>query len=204
MVRRKTEMKRIENKTNRQLTFSKRRNGLLKKAFELSVLCDVEVALIVFSANGKLYEFSSSSLNETIDRYQTYVKDTHVFEQNMQHLNQETASMKKKIELLEASKRKLIGEGLNTYSQQELEEIEQEVLKSVRNVRARKNQIVKEQMEKLEEKEKSLTEEYARLYEKCGVEANQGRQNQSENISYSDMETGLFIGLPGTGSRNKL
>ncbi|KAK4269677.1 hypothetical protein QN277_022804 [Acacia crassicarpa] len=204
MVRRKIEMKRIENKTNRQLTFSKRRNGLLKKAFELSVLCDVEVALIIYSAKGKLSEFSSSSLKETIDRYQTYVKDTHVFEQNMQHLNQETASMKKKIEFLEASKRKFTGEGLNTYSQQELEEIEREVLKSVRNVRARKNQIIKEQMEKLEEKEKTLTEEYAWLSEKCGVEANQRRQNQSENISYSDVDTGLFIGLPETGSRNKL
>ncbi|PNX65070.1 MADS-box protein SOC1-like, partial [Trifolium pratense] len=54
-------MKRIENESNRQVTFSKRRNGLLKKAFELSVLCDAEVALIVFSTTGKLYEFSSTS-----------------------------------------------------------------------------------------------------------------------------------------------
>ncbi|KAK8607745.1 hypothetical protein V6N13_046353 [Hibiscus sabdariffa] len=61
MVRGKTEMKRIENAASRQVTFSKRRNGLLKKAFELSVLCDAEVALIIFSARGKLYEFSSSS-----------------------------------------------------------------------------------------------------------------------------------------------
>ncbi|RRT37797.1 hypothetical protein B296_00059194 [Ensete ventricosum] len=60
MVRGKTEMKRIENKASRQVTFSKRRNGLLKKAFELSVLCDVEIGLIVFSPRGKLYEFSSS------------------------------------------------------------------------------------------------------------------------------------------------
>jgi len=60
MVRGKTQMKRIENATSRQVTFSKRRNGLLKKAFELSVLCDAEVALIVFSSRGKLYEFSSS------------------------------------------------------------------------------------------------------------------------------------------------
>ncbi|XP_039169290.1 agamous-like MADS-box protein FUL-L [Eucalyptus grandis] len=49
MVRGKTQMKRIENDTSRQVTFSKRRNGLLKKAFELSVLCDAEVALIIFS-----------------------------------------------------------------------------------------------------------------------------------------------------------
>jgi len=61
MVRGKTQMKRIENATSRQVTFSKRRNGLLKKAFELSVLCDAEVALIVISPRGKLYEFASGT-----------------------------------------------------------------------------------------------------------------------------------------------
>ncbi|KAK1261809.1 Agamous-like MADS-box protein AGL14 [Acorus gramineus] len=60
MVRGKTQMRRIENTSRRQVTFSKRRNGLLKKAFELSVLCDAEVGLIVFSPRGKLYEFSST------------------------------------------------------------------------------------------------------------------------------------------------
>ncbi|KAL5062108.1 hypothetical protein RYX36_023845, partial [Vicia faba] len=53
-------MKRIEKATSRQVTFSKRRNGLMKKAFELSVLCDAQVALIVFSPRGRLYEFASS------------------------------------------------------------------------------------------------------------------------------------------------
>ena len=60
MVRGKTQMKRIENATSRQVTFSKRRNGLLKKAFELSVLYDAEVALVVISPRGKLYEFASA------------------------------------------------------------------------------------------------------------------------------------------------
>ncbi|KAF2569992.1 hypothetical protein F2Q70_00000492 [Brassica cretica] len=60
MVRGKIEMKKIENATSRQVTFSKRRNGLLKKAYELSVLCDAQVSLIVFSQRGRLYEFSSS------------------------------------------------------------------------------------------------------------------------------------------------
>ena len=60
MGRGRVELKRIENKINRQVTFSKRRNGLLKKAYELSVLCDAEVALIIFSNRGKLYEFSST------------------------------------------------------------------------------------------------------------------------------------------------
>lgn len=65
MVRGKTQMKRIENATSRQVTFSKRRNGLLKKAFELSVLCDAEVALIIFSPRGKLYEFSNCRYIQT-------------------------------------------------------------------------------------------------------------------------------------------
>ncbi|XLR01263.1 hypothetical protein S83_067461, partial [Arachis hypogaea] len=57
----KIEIKRIENTTNRQVTFCKRRNGLLKKAYELSVLCDAEVALIVFSSRGRLYEYANNS-----------------------------------------------------------------------------------------------------------------------------------------------
>ncbi|KAJ4817357.1 MADS-box transcription factor 39 [Rhynchospora pubera] len=54
-------LRRIEDKTSRQVRFSKRRSGLFKKAFELATLCDAEVALLVFSPAGKLYEYSSSS-----------------------------------------------------------------------------------------------------------------------------------------------
>jgi hypothetical protein len=57
MGRGKIEIKRIENSTNRQVTFSKRRNGLLKKAREISVLCDAEVGVVIFSSAGKLYDF---------------------------------------------------------------------------------------------------------------------------------------------------
>ncbi|VAI29215.1 unnamed protein product [Triticum turgidum subsp. durum] len=69
MGRGRIEIKRIENTTSRQVTFCKRRNGLLKKAYELSVLCDAEVALIVFSSRGRLYEYSNNSVKATIDRY---------------------------------------------------------------------------------------------------------------------------------------
>jgi hypothetical protein len=61
MGRGKVQLKRIENKINRQVTFSKRRNGLLKKAHEISVLCDAEVAVVVFSPKGKLYEYATDS-----------------------------------------------------------------------------------------------------------------------------------------------
>jgi MADS-box transcription factor len=60
MGRAKIEIKRIDNATNRQVTFSKRRNGLLKKAYELSVLCDADVAVIMFSPTGKLFEYANS------------------------------------------------------------------------------------------------------------------------------------------------
>lgn len=62
MGRGRVELKRIENPTSRQVTFSKRRNGLLKKAFELSVLCDAEVCLLIFSPTGKAYQFASHEL----------------------------------------------------------------------------------------------------------------------------------------------
>ncbi|KAL0297120.1 UNVERIFIED_CONTAM: MADS-box protein FLOWERING LOCUS C [Sesamum radiatum] len=61
MGRRKLEMKRIEDNSARQVTFSKRRKGLLKKAKELSVLCDLDVALLVISRHGKLHHFSSNN-----------------------------------------------------------------------------------------------------------------------------------------------
>lgn len=63
MGRGKIAIRRIDNSTSRQVTFSKRRNGLLKKAKELSILCDAEVGLIVFSSTGKLYDYSSTRYN---------------------------------------------------------------------------------------------------------------------------------------------
>jgi MADS-box transcription factor, plant len=68
MGRGKIVIRRIDNLTSRQVTFSKRRNGLLKKAKELSILCDAEVGLIVFSSTGRLYEFCSTKY----DSFHTY------------------------------------------------------------------------------------------------------------------------------------
>ncbi|CAI9781560.1 unnamed protein product [Fraxinus pennsylvanica] len=205
-------MRRIENATSRQVTFSKRRNGLLKKAFELSVLCDAEVALIIFSPRGKLYEFSSSSTRQTIERYQRHTKDDHAEnppdEQNMQQLKHETASMKKKIELLEISKRRLLGEGLGSCSIQELQQLEQQLERSVGIIRARKMQMFRQQIEDLKEKGKALAAENAMLCEKFGLEPQQGSSEEkatvacTDNSEVSDVETELYIGLPE--SRNKL
>ncbi|KAG6669639.1 MADS-box protein SOC1-like isoform X2 [Carya illinoinensis] len=208
MVRGKTQMRRIENATSRQVTFSKRRNGLLKKAFELSVLCDAEVALIIFSPRGKLYEFASSSMQGTIDRYRRHSKEIQTnnksIEQNMQHLRIEASNMMKKIELLEVSKRRLLGESLGSCSIEELQQIEHQLERSVNKVRARKTQVFKEQIEQLKEKEKALAEENLRLSEKCGIQPQTAINNEhnrdisayEESTPSSDVETELFIGLP--------
>ncbi|KAG5544308.1 hypothetical protein RHGRI_016904 [Rhododendron griersonianum] len=66
MGRVKLKMKRIENNTNRQVTYSKRRNGLIKKAYEISVLCDIDLALIMFSPSGRLTHFSSKTRIEDV------------------------------------------------------------------------------------------------------------------------------------------
>jgi hypothetical protein len=60
MARERREIRRIENAAARQVTYSKRRRGLFKKADELAVLCDADVALVVFSATGKLSQFAST------------------------------------------------------------------------------------------------------------------------------------------------
>ncbi|KAI4356859.1 hypothetical protein L6164_000846 [Bauhinia variegata] len=207
MVRGKTQMKRIENATSRQVTFSKRRNGLLKKAYELSVLCDAEVALIIFSPRGKMYEFASASVQGSIERYRTHTRDTQAAnkssEQNMQHLKQEAASMMKNIEQLEAAKRKLLGDGLGSCTVEELQQIEQQLERSVSSVRARKTQVYKEQIEQLKEKEKALESENARLSEKYNFQDKQLNKDQRQNQAFdlesspsSDVVTELFIGLP--------
>lgn len=60
MGRGKIVIRRIDNSTSRQVTFSKRRSGLLKKAKELAILCDADVGVIIFSSTSKLYEYSST------------------------------------------------------------------------------------------------------------------------------------------------
>ncbi|KAF5729930.1 agamous-like MADS-box protein AGL19 [Tripterygium wilfordii] len=206
MVRGKTQMKRIENATSRQVTFSKRRNGLLKKAFELSVLCEAEVALIIFSARGRLFEFSSSSMNKTIERYQKRVKDTENSnkpqggQENKQFVKEDEFSMGKKIENLEASKRKLLGDGLEPCSIQELQQLENQLDRSLTRIRARKNQLIREHIQKLKEQARTLVEENLRLRKEYGMPAVDVsiRAREIADRESMEVETELFIGLPET------
>ncbi|XP_003388870.1 PREDICTED: myocyte-specific enhancer factor 2B-like [Amphimedon queenslandica] len=74
MGRKKIQITRIQDERSRQITFSKRKAGLLKKAYELSILCDVEIAVIMIAHNSKLYQYASSNMNSILIRY-TEFKD---------------------------------------------------------------------------------------------------------------------------------
>ncbi|KAL4649516.1 hypothetical protein ACB092_01G018700 [Castanea dentata] len=95
MGRVKLQIKRIENTTSRQVTFSKRRNGLTKKAYELSVLCDVDVALIMFSPSGRLSQFSGNkSIEEILVRYVTLPEHERGRLQNQEFLQRAIGKLK--------------------------------------------------------------------------------------------------------------
>nr|AKM28410.1 suppressor of overexpression of constans1-like protein [Phalaenopsis aphrodite subsp. formosana] len=219
MVRGKTEVRRIENATSRQVTFSKRRNGLLKKAFELSVLCDAEIGLIIFSSSGKLYEFSSSSMSNTIERYKKHVKDvienSRSTEQNIQPSKKDAEDMARKIELLNVSSRKLMGESLESCSVEELHELESQLEQGLTRVKRRKNHVLKEQITQLKERERELQQEHDLLQKQAdflalslrkpevAVEALQEVVPEGDN-QHKDVETELYIGWPARGSTQQL
>ncbi|KAJ3673608.1 hypothetical protein LUZ60_005600 [Juncus effusus] len=161
MGRGRVELKRIENKINRQVTFAKRRNGLLKKAYELSVLCDAEVGLIIFSSRGRLFEFCSSpsSMVKTLDRYQkcSYAAaDAAMPLKDTEKNYQEYLKLKSRVELLQSNQRNLLGEDLAPLSMKELEQLENQIEVSLNQIRSTKTQLMLDQLFDLKRKEQTL------------------------------------------------
>ncbi|XP_052158582.1 MADS-box transcription factor 5 [Oryza glaberrima] len=162
MGRGKVELKRIENKISRQVTFAKRRNGLLKKAYELSVLCDAEVALIIFSTRGRLFEFSTSScMYKTLERYRSCnynlnsCEASAALETELSNY-QEYLKLKTRVEFLQTTQRNLLGEDLVPLSLKELEQLENQIERSLMNIRSSKNQQLLDQVFELKRKEQQL------------------------------------------------
>lgn len=156
----KIEIKRIENTTNRQVTFCKRRNGLLKKAYELSILCDAEVALIVFSSRGRLYEYSNNSVRATIDRYKKASSDSSnsgsVSEINAQYYQQESAKLLNEIGKIQNHNRHMLGESLNSMSFKELKNLETRLEKGISKIRSKKNELLFAEIEYMQKREIDL------------------------------------------------
>ncbi|XP_069073797.1 myocyte-specific enhancer factor 2B [Pleurodeles waltl] len=72
MGRKKIQISRILDQRNRQVTFTKRKFGLMKKAYELSVLCDCEIALIIFNSTSRLFQYASTDMDKVLLKYTEY------------------------------------------------------------------------------------------------------------------------------------
>ncbi|XP_027920653.1 truncated transcription factor CAULIFLOWER A-like [Vigna unguiculata] len=171
MGRGRVQLKRIENKINRQVTFSKRRAGLLKKAHEISVLCDAEVALIVFSHKGKLFEYATDSCMEKIlERYERYAYAERQLVANdsesQGNWTIEYTRLKAKIDLLQRNHRHYMGEDLGSMSLKELQSLEQQLDTALKQIRTRRNQLMYESISELQKKEKVIQEQNNMLAKK--------------------------------------
>ncbi|RIA03971.1 hypothetical protein BRARA_K01743 [Brassica rapa] len=179
----KIEIKRIENTTNRQVTFCKRRNGLLKKAYELSVLCDAEVTLIVFSSRGRLYEYSNNSVKGTIERYKKAISDNTntgtVAEINGQYYQQESAKLRQQIISIQNSNRQLMGETIGSMSPKELRNLEGRLDRSINRIRSKKNELLFAEIDYMQKREVDLHSENQLLRAKI---AENERNNSSMNL----------------------
>uniref|UniRef100_A0AAU7LJG1 MADS52 n=1 Tax=Hippophae rhamnoides TaxID=193516 RepID=A0AAU7LJG1_9ROSA len=224
MGRGRVELKRIENKINRQVTFAKRRNGLLKKAYELSVLCDAEVALIIFSNRGKLYEFcsSSSSMLKTLERYQKCSYGAMEVSKQPKELESsysEYLKLKTRCESLQRTQRNLLGEELGPLNSKELEQLERQLEASLKQVRSTKTQYMLDQLTDLQNKEQMLIEANRALtikFDELSSRNHQLRQTWdggAQNMGYApqhaqsqgffqalDCNPSLQIGYPAGGS----
>ncbi|CAL5037519.1 unnamed protein product [Urochloa decumbens] len=163
MAREKRPIRRIENVAARQVTFSKRRRGLFKKAEELAVLCDADVALIVFSATGKLSQFASPSMNHIIDKYSSHSKNLGKSHQESSiDLNVEQSKYSGLNEqLTEASRglRQMRGEELEGLSAAELHEMERKLEAGLHRVLSKKDQLFMQQINELQRKGAQLEDE---------------------------------------------
>ena len=78
MGRRKIDIVRIENERHRQVTFTKRKSGLIKKATELAILCDAQVGVVIFGANDKMSIYSSVAMDDLLERHRGYKEPPEV------------------------------------------------------------------------------------------------------------------------------
>nr|XP_043608046.1 agamous-like MADS-box protein AP1 isoform X2 [Erigeron canadensis] len=161
MGRGKVELKRISDKSSRQVSFSKRRNGLMKKAHELAVLCDVDLALFVFSGKNRLFEYSTGdSMNKILTRYQSYKNADEIVRRTVhEKLALEFNEVWTADKLMQITQRHLEENKIQESDISELCQLEKEIESMMQQVRIRKTQIMLGTVKALQEKQKQLHEE---------------------------------------------
>ncbi|XP_048332257.2 agamous-like MADS-box protein AGL12 [Ziziphus jujuba] len=161
MARGKIQMKRIENPVHRQVTFCKRRAGLLKKAKELSVLCDAEIGVFIFSSHGKLYELATKgTMQGLIEKYMKSNRGSQLTCQSMETQSlaaqQEISMLKQEIEILQKGLRYTFEGGAATMSLDELQVLEKNLEIWIYHIRSTKMDIMFQEIQLLRNKEEIL------------------------------------------------
>ncbi|XP_074369496.1 MADS-box protein defh21-like [Apium graveolens] len=189
MGRGKIEVKRIENNTSRQVTFSKRRAGLFKKTHELSVLCDAQIGLIVFSNKGKLFNYCSHplSMGQLVERYLKCTGTQIPEHDNREQMHSEVTRIKRETLNLQLSLQRYKGDNLSSVQVEELDKLEEQLEHSINKVRARKFELFHQQMENLKRKENLLERENQEIQFWLASNQMQQRQQQ-EAAAVAEME----------------
>ncbi|XP_030539241.1 MADS-box transcription factor 23-like isoform X1 [Rhodamnia argentea] len=183
MVKGKIAIRKINCSKSRQVTFFKRRTGLLKKAKELSILCDAEIGVIIFSCTGKLYDYASTSMNSVIERYNKMKQDNQqqsITAAAIQFLQTETESLNQQLRCLQECNRRLMGEELSKLGLEDLKNLENVLEMGLKNVRSRKDQIHMEEMRELKRKVDDVEQENVQLRKKLRVVGRDHRESDGE------------------------
>ncbi|XWS68227.1 hypothetical protein CRYUN_Cryun04dG0072800 [Craigia yunnanensis] len=217
MTRRKIQIKKIDNTAARQVTFSKRRRGLFKKAHELSTLCDAEIALVVFSATGKLFEYSSTSTGQVIERRnlpsERIVRKDLIPSLELQLESNTYAMLSKEIEEKTQELRQLRGEGLQGLDLEEIVQLEKLLEGGLSRVTETKDELFLKEISTLKRKGVELMEENQQLKQQMenfphvvqAVVAHQGQLSESTTHvqrssdpprGYNIFDVSLRLGLP--------
>ncbi|OIW05427.1 hypothetical protein TanjilG_23253 [Lupinus angustifolius] len=188
MGRGRVQLKRIENKTSQQVTFSKRRTGLLKKAHEISVLCDTQVALIMFSTKGKLFEYSSEpSVENVLERYERHAHTIHAGANNESQENWSFDYFKltAKAEVLERNIRNFAGYDLDPLNLKELQNLEHQLDTALKRIRTRKNQVLNQSISEMQKRTRTLQEQNSMLAKMKEKEKTLTENSQPETLGQS-------------------
>ncbi|KAF8030747.1 hypothetical protein BT93_D0052 [Corymbia citriodora subsp. variegata] len=161
MGRGKIEIRRIENTNNRQVTYSKRRNGIIKKAKEISVLCDAHVAVVIFGCSGKMHEYCSpkASLVDILDQYHAQC-GKRLWDAKHEKLSNEIDRIKKANDNLQMQLRHLKGEDVTSLNFKDLMVLEDVLENGLKCIRDQKDVAVMTHRRNLKQKEEVIKDLY--------------------------------------------
>ncbi|XP_050375789.1 MADS-box protein SVP-like [Argentina anserina] len=168
-TREKIKIRKIDNLPARQVTFSKRRRGFLKKAAELSVLCDCEYAVIIFSATGKLFQSSSSNTKDVIARYIEHNENVEKLELPSLKLQPDRIKLSKELADKSRILRQMNGEDLEGLNIDELQILEKDIKGGLSRLLRSKEDRTMSEILALEAKGAELLEANNQLRQRIGM-----------------------------------